>query len=154
MCLPVKIPVKQQNSPESCWFLLYIFAIYSLIFDLIYGIILPQLKKEFWAMQKGDAKMKEIQLKTICNRKFEIGNSLSVNPVIPSKNKTIDNLSFLITCVPVFLSTCPFLYRFGTCLVRVSYRFVSISIGIFPYVFVPQTSIPNQKRGFSPFPDF
>jgi hypothetical protein len=29
--------------------------------------------------------MKEIQLDTICNRKFEIGNSLSVNPVIPSK---------------------------------------------------------------------
>jgi hypothetical protein len=29
--------------------------------------------------------MKEIRLKTICNRKVEIGNSLSVNPVIRSK---------------------------------------------------------------------
>jgi hypothetical protein len=30
-------------------------------------------------MQKKE-KMKEIQFKTICNRKFEIGNSLSLNP--------------------------------------------------------------------------
>jgi hypothetical protein len=41
-------------------------------------------------MQKGDAKMKEIQLKTICNRKFEIGNSLSINPVIRSKQNPVN----------------------------------------------------------------
>jgi hypothetical protein len=77
-----------------------------------------------------------------------------VNPVIPSKNKTIGNLSSLITCVPVFLSSCPSLCRFGTCLISVSYRFVSISIGIFPYVFVPQTSFLNQKQRKVSFPDF
>jgi hypothetical protein len=31
-------------------------------------------------MKKKEIKMKEIQFKTICNRKFEIGNSLSLNP--------------------------------------------------------------------------
>jgi hypothetical protein len=33
---------------------------------------------------KGE-KMKEIQFKSIGNRKFEIGNSLSINPVHPVK---------------------------------------------------------------------
>jgi hypothetical protein len=98
--------------------------------------------------------MKEIQFQSIGNRKFEIGNSLSITPVIPSKNKPIDNLSSLITCIPVFLSTCPFSGLFGTCFIPVWYRFVSISIGIFPYVFVPQTSFLNQKCGFAPFSDF
>jgi uncharacterized membrane protein len=43
---------------------------------------------------------------------------------------------------------------FGTCLIPVWYLFVSISIGIFPYVFVPQTLFLNQKRRKAPFPDF
>jgi hypothetical protein len=43
---------------------------------------------------------------------------------------------------------------FGTCLVPVWYRFVSISIGIFPYVFLPQTSFLNQKRRKVSFSDF
>jgi hypothetical protein len=48
----------------------------------------------------------------------------------------------------------PFLCRFGTCLIPVWYRFVSISIGIFPYVFLPQTSFLNQYCGFASFPVF
>jgi hypothetical protein len=105
-------------------------------------------------MKRKD-KMKEIQFKSLitCVHVF-LNTFYPVCPVIPSKNKTIDNLSSLITCIHVFLSSCPSLCRFGTCLIPVSYRFVSISIGIFPYVFVPQTSFPNQKRRKAPFPVF
>jgi hypothetical protein len=62
------------------------------------------------------------------------------------------NKSVLIRAIRGFIV--PVLCRFGTCLIPVWYRFVSISIGIFPYVFLPQTSFLKQKRGFAPFPDF
>jgi hypothetical protein len=47
------------------------FSIYSLIFYLSYGLIPPVEKKEYWAMKK-ESKMKEIQFKSIVNRKLEI----------------------------------------------------------------------------------
>jgi hypothetical protein len=104
---------------------------------------------------KRRRKMKEKKFKSLitCVHVF-LNTFYPVCPVILSKNKTIGNLSSLITCVPVFLSTCPFLYRFGTCLISVWYRFVSISIGIFTYVFLPQTSFLTQKRRKAPFSDF
>ncbi len=43
---------------------------------------------------------------------------------------------------------------FCTPLVPLLALFVHVSIGIFTYVFLPQTSFLNQYRGFSPFSDF
>ncbi len=65
---------------------------------------------------------------------------------------SVANKSVVIRAIRGFIVA--LLCRFGTCLVRVWYRFVSISIGIFPYVFLPQTSFLNQKQGKVSFSDF
>jgi hypothetical protein len=75
------------------------------------------------------------------------------------------NSSSLTTGLPVFLDTdsvrifsgFSFLSSFDffcAPLVPLLALFVHVSIGIFPYVFLPQTSFLIQNRGFSPFPDF
>jgi hypothetical protein len=92
-------------------------------------------------MQKGE-KMKEIQFK-LC--------LYSGIHVFLYSFKTI---SISCSFVKIRGYVRPFLCRFGTCLIPVWYRFVSISIGIFPYVFLPQTSFLNQKRRKAPVSDF